>query len=43
MLGELYKLQGEIARTKQTEFHKIWKQFNQDALRKTLASALSAV
>lgn len=41
ILGELYELQGEIARTKQTEFHKIWKQFDQDALRKTLASALS--
>ena len=42
MLGELYELQGEIARTKQTEFHQIWKHFDQDALRKTLASALAA-
>ena len=43
LLGELYELQGEIARTKQTEFHQIWKRFDQDALRKTLASAFSAV
>jgi CHAD domain-containing protein len=41
MLGELYELQGEIARTKQTEFHQIWKHFDQDELRKTLSSALS--
>jgi CHAD domain-containing protein len=41
MLGELYELQGEIARTKQAEFHEIWKHFDQDALRKTLAPALS--
>jgi len=40
MLGELYELQGEIARTKQKEFHQIWRHFDQDALRKTLASAL---
>lgn len=40
MLGELYELQREIARTRQTEFHHIWKQFDQDALRKTLAAAL---
>lgn len=40
MLGELYELQGEIARAKQKEFHQIWKQFDQDGLRKTLASAL---
>ncbi|OIP92698.1 MAG: hypothetical protein COS57_16860 [Syntrophobacterales bacterium CG03_land_8_20_14_0_80_58_14] len=41
MLGELYELQGEIARAKQTEFHQIWKHFDPDALRKTLATALS--
>ncbi len=40
MLGELYGLQGEIARTKQAEFHHIWKRFDQEALRNTLASAL---
>jgi CHAD domain-containing protein len=40
MLGEMYELQGEIARTKQNQFHEIWKHFDQDALRKTLASAL---
>jgi len=40
MLGKMYGLQGEIARTKQIEFHQIWKKFDQDALRKTLASAL---
>jgi CHAD domain-containing protein len=43
MLGELYELQGGIARTKQTEFHQIWKHFDQETLRKTLVSALSAV
>jgi len=41
MLGELYELQGAIARARQAEFHQIWKHFDQDALRKTLASALS--
>ena len=41
MLGELYELQGEIARTRQTEFHQIWKHFDQDTLRKNLASALA--
>jgi CHAD domain-containing protein len=41
MLGEMYELQGEIARAKQVEFNQIWKRFDQDAFRKTLASALS--
>jgi CHAD domain-containing protein len=41
MLGEMYELQGDIARTKQVEFNQIWKRFDQDAFRKTLASALS--
>jgi CHAD domain-containing protein/adenylate cyclase class IV len=40
MLGEMYALQGEIARTKQAEFTRIWKRFDQDSLKKDLVSAL---
>ena len=40
MMGELYELQREIARLKQTEFQEIWKRFDQEATRKTLLSAL---
>jgi len=39
-MGEMYELQCEIARLKQTEFLEIWKRFDQEATRKTLASAL---
>jgi len=40
MMGEMYELQREIARLKQTEFQEIWKRFDQEATRKTLLSAL---
>ena len=41
MLGEMYELQGEIARARQAEFQEIWKQFDQEATRRTLATALT--
>jgi triphosphatase len=42
MLGEMYELQGEIARTRQAEFQNIWKRFDQEATRAALAAALKS-
>jgi inorganic triphosphatase YgiF len=41
MLGEIYELQGEIARARQDEFQEIWRRFDQEETRRTLASALA--
>lgn len=40
MLGEIYELQGGIARKKEAEFQHIWNYFDQDATRAALAAAL---
>jgi len=40
MLGEIYELQGEIARLRQAEFQNIWKRFDQQATRTALDAAL---
>ena len=40
MLGEIYELQGEIARLRQAEFQNIWKRFDLEATRTALDAAL---